>query len=163
MVRWMLNRFFGLLYLFFIIPQCVGQTKIKIGSHQDVLDSYLELCNALADSNLKNGLSYSQITQNEIVKNRLQNQFTAYLIACTTANSISELRKSVLVISKLFRQVLPFSESLEEEIFVVYSLKAFQGDGAMWLTNNKKLRNPYYRNSKDDSCKIGETIRPMVK
>jgi len=158
-----LNRFFLLCTFFLCAQYLFAQIKIKPGSVQDILNHYYLFGKALSDSDLKKAAEKAKKLKTEIIKNSFSSHFGSTLIALTSASDIAQLRRVHYQISQKLRQILPFSETLEDVVFVLHCPLVFHDSGAFWLSEDKSIHNPYLDAENKNCGKVVETIKPMVK
>jgi hypothetical protein len=158
-----LIRTFLSIFLIISLQNLFAQKSAKTGSIQDVLDRYFDLGKALCNSDLKKALEKAKKLENEIVKNNFNPYFEPNTSALKSATDFEKLRFSHYQFSKKLRQILPFSETLDDVVFVIHCPIVFQDSGAFWLSEDKSIHNPYAGNGNKNCGKVIETIKPMVK
>ena len=136
--------------------------RIKSGSLQDVLDQYYTLGQALADSN-GSKVKVALVKFSEVVGKTRYSQLISETELIAKVESIAEIRKFYHKISLLLRRKIPFDESLEEPVFVMNCRLINSDSSGIWLSDNKKIRNPYSTFSNASCGNIIEVVKPMVR
>jgi hypothetical protein len=138
------------------------QPRINDGSLQDVLDQYYTLGEALADSNGQK-VKAALVKFSTVVEKTRYSQIISENKHIAKVESIAEIRKFYHKISLLLRRKIPFDESLEEPVFVINCRSINSDSSGIWLSDNKKIRNPYSTLSNASCGNIIEVVKPMVR
>ena len=133
---------------------------LKVSSVQDVLDSYYKLTKSLAIADQKKAFKAIKELKVEILENGYSKYFEGFLNVNLPVESIADQRNALAICSIELRKILPYAESLEEVVYVVYFPRPDKSR-AIWLSSDLDFVNPYSDSTK--SCKLMETIKPMVK
>ena len=157
------NRLFLLLPFFLFSENISAQIKAKNGSVQDVLDRYYELGKALSGSETKKALEKAKKLEAEIVSNNFISYFGSTFSALQSASDIAQLRLVYYQLSQKLRKILPYSETLDDVVYVLHCSACFHDSGAFWLSEDKSIHNPYLETENKSCEKFIETIKPMVK
>lgn len=141
--------FSPLLPLYMDLNESFVQTDIvKVKSTSKVLSNYIK--NHIMN---KDGIEHSPFEKEITSVYKLVNQIAS-------ENDIEKSRSTYSSISVLLIDLISSSNSNNEKIYVFKCPMATVGDNAVWMSNNKKVRNPYFGNR---MLKCGFVLREMKK
>jgi len=153
--------FFLVLYLFGFGAN--AQMNQKPGNIHNVLDLYFELSASLSKSDLKTSLIKTSKLVEEVNEKAYPSFFPMGLQELKKATSLAEIRSGFYSFSQELRKILPFAESLEDEIYVYFCKEAISEASRFWLSDTRKTINPYSENKEFNCADRLETIKPIVK
>ncbi len=112
-----------------------------------LLDHYLDLKNALTNDEFETAKTHLRSLHTEVMQNSEMNQhhrsMAEAISSAGEAENLTQLRQSFIDISDHLIRVIP-NQGYAEELFIQYCPMADNGNGAKWLSDNKKIENPYF-------------------
>lgn len=150
-----------LLAFAFVCTHAAGTAKAqKNGSDpQKVLDQYLDVAQALVKSDFrKSKIQASKLA--EILKTTQNQELQAQGAALLMSNSLEEMRSGFSRLSTTLKTYFASATGLEEPLYIAHCPMAFNDTGAIWLTDEKRVVNPYFGMEMLHCGKIIGTIKP---
>ena len=122
-------------------------TKVEAQNHQPdnqkLVDQYLNLAGSLVKSDFKKSKSQA-VKLNELLAATSSADLQTNGAMVALSNSLPEMRSAFSRLSTSLKVYLSTAPTLEEPIYVVHCPMALNDTGAIWLTDEKKVINPYF-------------------
>lgn len=136
------------IFLFLIAFSLLAQpSHAAVGSgqpnHQKLVDQYLDLAGSLVKSDLKKSKAQAAKLVG-LLSATPSKELQTHGTSVALSNSLPEMRTAFARLSTALKDYLSTVTDLEEPIYVAHCPMALNDTGAIWLTDEKKVVNPYF-------------------
>lgn len=123
--------------------QMEGTAKNRQPNTQKLVDQYLNLAGSLVKSDLKKSKTQAAKLA-ELLAATQSPELKTYSAQVANGTTLSEIRTAFSRLSTSLKTYLSNATDLEDAIYVAHCPMALNDTGAIWLTDEKKVVNPYF-------------------